>query len=84
MTRYLNLKNGESKESWLMYHGRRQHEVPKFDPNSDLLLVCLVDNGPFTAAAICDSPADLHAFSLPEDHRPKQWWLVSRKALADV
>ncbi len=83
MGKYIRPKNGESKESWLMYHGRRCHEAPQFDPGSDLIPVCLVDNDLFTAAAICDSSAEHRRFTSPDDYRPKQWWLVPRKSLVE-
>lgn len=36
-------------------------------------VVCVVDNGPFEAAAYCYSLDEFHAFSRPEDNRPKKW-----------
>jgi hypothetical protein len=38
-------------------------------------LVCVVDNGPFEAAAYCDTPEEFRVFNDPRDPRPK-WWLV--------
>lgn len=36
-------------------------------------VVCVVDNGPFEAAAYCYSLDEFQAFSRPEDSRPKKW-----------
>lgn len=39
-------------------------------------VICVVDNGPFEAAAYCHSPAEFREFSRPEDDRPKRWVYV--------
>ena len=36
-------------------------------------LVCVVDNGPFTAAAYVYSERELQAFNSPDDWRAKVW-----------
>lgn len=36
-------------------------------------IVCVVDNGPFEAAAYCYSVNEFNAFNRPEDRRPKKW-----------
>jgi hypothetical protein len=42
----------------------------------DVAVICVVDNGPFEAAAYCFSPEEFRAFSDPTDSRPKTWLLV--------
>ncbi len=44
---------------------------PTFDdiPES-LALICVVDNGPFEAAALCHSAEEFAAFSAPDDVEP--------------
>jgi hypothetical protein len=40
------------------------------------VLVCHVDNGGFTAAAIATSASDLEVFLDRKDYRPKTYYLV--------
>lgn len=42
------------------------------DPEA-IAVVCVVNNGPFEAAAYCHSAAEFKEFSRPEDRRPKVW-----------
>ena len=39
-------------------------------------VVCVVDNGPFEAAAYCYNLDEFRAFNLPDDPRPKTWLYV--------
>lgn len=39
-------------------------------------LVCVVDNGPFEAAAYCDSPNEFRRFTRIGDDRSKIWMTV--------
>jgi hypothetical protein len=41
-------------------------------------IICVVNNGPFEAAAFCYSAGEFRDFSLPEDGRPKVWLLMDR------
>ena len=41
-----------------------------------VLPVCLVDNGPFTAAGIVFSESEFYNITLSEDNRQKSWYLV--------
>lgn len=43
-----------------------------------LALICIVDNGPFEAAALCHSAEEFDAFSDPNDPRPRQWMLMDQ------
>lgn len=47
------------------------------DIPEDKALICIVDNGPFEAAAYCYSPEELNEFR-KEDGRPKKWLLMPR------
>lgn len=73
-----------SKEQFLEAHGIEitQDEAAAFDfGNGDKVLpVVLVDNGPFTAAAIAYSPGELAEFTKP-DRRPRKWFLVEKVLL---
>ena len=87
MGAYINPPN-HGKEQWLNTNG-----VKLSNPSTDLLKskitdekvpVCLVDNGPFSAAGIAFSEAEVDAFTSPTDFRPKQWYVVDRKVARKV
>lgn len=40
--------------------------------------VCVVDNGPFEAAALAYSEEEFECFANPEDRRRKRWFLMDR------
>ena len=42
-------------------------------------VICVVDNGPFEAAAYCYNLDEFRAFTLPIDDRPKKWIVVDNK-----
>lgn len=85
MGKYINPKNF-TKEEWLLANKvHMSHSAPKWsDIPADCHAVCLVNNGPFTAAGICDTPSELDAFTLPDDHRPKIWFTVKKEDLQEV
>ena len=39
-------------------------------------VVCVVDNGPFEAAAYCYNLPEFRAFNQPDDPRPKTWLYI--------
>ena len=39
-------------------------------------VICVVDNGPFEAAAYCPSLDEFRAFTNPTDPRPKTWLMI--------
>lgn len=83
---YINPKN-MSKEQFLLNHGEEVFEItPKaiWDkrPGGSLPVV-LVNNGPFTAAGVCDSLQELSAFLHPGDHRPKTLFYVKIQHLLE-
>lgn len=77
---YIN-PTDRTKEQWLAKHG--QLASPSDLIADDHCLVCLVDNGAFTAAGVCYDKYEQDAFSLP-DERPRWWYAVSRSALLEV
>jgi hypothetical protein len=53
-----------------------------FDPEylgGDKVAICVVDNGPFEAAAIAVTPEEFDRFNNPADERPKYWLKMDRK-----
>ena len=51
--------------------------------NGDELLVCLVDNGPFTAAAVAINKTEYDCFMRP-DGRSKTWYRAPKQDLIKV
>lgn len=39
-------------------------------------IICVVDNGPFEAAAYCYNLTEFRTFNDPMDDRPKRWVLI--------
>jgi hypothetical protein len=84
MGAYVNPEN-ESKESWL----QKNAVLPDFYPTWDTvpegqLAVCLVNNGPFTAAGIAFSEAEFKVFADPKDRRGKVWFFCDVEKLYAV
>jgi len=84
---YINKpKNGEFKSAsyndkiaGLIEDGAVITTGDKFEEN----LVCVVNNGPFSAAAYCYSEAEFQAFKHP-DGRPKTWLIYNEaKEMSD-
>jgi hypothetical protein len=71
-----------SKEEWLKVHGTRANGPTAI--TEDTVPVCLVDNGPFTAAAVAYDERELAAFSDPRDNRMKFWFQVRRDLVRQV
>jgi hypothetical protein len=83
---YVNPPN-ESKESFLKREGMAAPSSPKITwdsiPNGYLPVV-LVDNGPFTAAAIAYCERELDEFTRLDDYRPRQMFMVKIEKLIPV
>ena len=77
---YINPKDC-TKEEFLRKKGL---EIlgPEWPSDDDYALICLVDNGVFTAAGICCSQWERDAFAV-EDGRPKRWFMVKKSELAE-
>ena len=83
MSDYINPKDGTSKEEFLFEHGCITNPNPEILESETHMLVCLVYNGGFTAAAIVDSQYDLDCFLNPEDMREKLWFHVAKENLKE-
>lgn len=82
---YLN-PTDQTKEQFLAEHGRPISEIVfrNFTVPDDECYVCLVDNGPFTAAAVAYDRGEMEAFSDPSDPRPRLYVAVPIEAVAKI
>lgn len=79
MGEYIN-PHDRTKEEFLVSEGRLIGS-PQEALVGEELPVCLVNNGPFTAAGIAYDAGEIAAFTEPGDSRPKKWYAVSIKKL---
>lgn len=78
MGAYVNSQDGRTKEQWLDDNGSvvTQQDAREFtDFDGPELLVCVVVNSRFSAAAIAFDAGELQTF-LRADMRPKFWYRV--------
>ncbi len=47
-------------------------------------VICVVDNGPFEAAAYCFDESEIEAFAYPEDYRPKTWLTMDKEKAEEL
>ncbi len=84
MTIYLNPTTMTKKE-FLKKNGtlvpQDQVSSKNLDDHSEICIVCLVNNGPFTAAGILDGQRDFIDFIRPYDFRPKIFFTVPTSAI---
>jgi len=78
---YINLGLA-AKELFLVARGQRVSADDAFI-TTDSLPVCLINNGPFTSAAVAYNDSELAAFKRA-DGREKTWFMVSKDDLYDV
>ncbi len=86
MTKYINSK-GISKEHFLNEYGIEVglSDLAGYDfSDKSLYAVCLVDNGPFRAAAVIADQRNYEEFSSSMDLRPKKYFLVGVDELRNV
>ena len=68
------------------YNARECSQIEAFVHIEDLaeIGICVVDNGPFEAAALCYSDNEFMVFSNPHDLRPKKWYLMDRTKACEL
>jgi len=81
---YINPTNGQTKEQWLAEHSDGPSTTGKAGIIvNDYYPVCLVDNGAFTAAAVCYNNREIETFKR-DDGRRKAWFQVHKDDLYTV
>lgn len=80
---YIETPSHHHKADWIKKHFNLQEltEAPAVLPERPMLLVCVVENGPFDAAAVAFDEKDLWRFTRPTDDRPKRWLLIDSAVL---
>jgi len=85
MGMYINPTDGRTKEEFLEEEGIYLNTFilpDAFDTlDKDDILVCLVDNGMFTAAAVCYNKSEFDIFRLDNSGRPMKWYFIERKVI---
>lgn len=81
---YVNVEN-EQKELWLEREALEVNQPPIFeDIPTNQKLVVLVDNGPFTAAAVAYSEGEYRAFTRNDEIRPRRYFLADTDKIREV
>jgi len=86
---YVNPKNC-SKEDWLYAHGQERPKPYFYEwtfedlKKQEMMMVVLVDNLIFTAAAIGCDEYEFNYFLENDDERPKKWYTVKIKSIVDT
>lgn len=77
-------ENLRKAEQLVQLYGANPIEPPKkFDPPKDMMLICVVCNGLFDAAAICFDEAEFEEFS-SLDERARSWLLMDRDKVLEL
>jgi hypothetical protein len=81
---YLNVED-QSKEMWLQKNAMQINatEAKEHEDYKDLMLIVLVQNMMFSAAAIAYKQEEKVHFLDPQDRRPKRFYLIEREKLPE-
>lgn len=90
MGKYVTTAVTIGKAQWIKEKLTGTLELPVPPTPSELLVyardgmvpVCVVQNGLFDAAGVCDTADELEAFTVPADTRPRTWLVVPRALIA--
>lgn len=75
------------KAKWLLENveGAEEQLIARFPDDKNVVLVCVMENGSFDAAALCYSKRELNQL-LPhfDDMRPRRWITMPRTAALEL
>ena len=66
-----------TKEQWLLENATEVRIPTMEDVPEDSMIICLVDNGPFKAAAVAYNSREFTEFTRSDDNRPKKFYVAS-------
>lgn len=75
---YIETNGHKGKAKWLVDNAKAVVIREPVDGTADMIPVCVVDNGPFEAAAIAFDSEELACFNDPNDDRFRTWLNVPR------
>lgn len=77
---YIEVPNDRGKAQQLadLYGATTTQPTTFEDVPEGQALLCIVDNGPFEAVALCYDADEFADFNDPEDQRPRQWMLMNQ------
>lgn len=82
---YIEVTENKRKAKQLIFlYGATRISVPTYPPPPGEVIICVVDNGPYEAVAICYSEQEMQEFNDPDDDRRKEWLLMDRKEVIDL
>lgn len=92
MAKYVQAPVNTGKAQWIKDNVPGTHEIDWCVTLADVeglhaenaVTVCVVENGMFDAAAVCDNQYELDAFNAPTDYRPRTWLSVPRAGIAPL
>ncbi len=75
---------GKAQQIVELYGGQIVFRPPSFeDITPDEAIICVVDNGPFEAAAFAFNQDELHVFT-HMDGRPRTWVIMNRQKACEL
>jgi len=83
---YIEVPKSKDKAQQIveLYGGRIVFSPPSFeDITPDDAIICVVDNGPYEAAAFCYNQDELYAFT-HKDGRPRTWVIMNRQKACEL
>lgn len=81
---YIETPHSQRKAQQIVdLHNAKIELGPFFDPTGDRVGICVVENGPFDAAAVAFSKEEMEAFS-GNDGRAKTWLSLPKETVIKI
>lgn len=86
MSYYIEVPDGHKKALQLeaLYGAEILKEAPLWGDHPNKAIICVVDNGPFEAAAFCYSPQELTYFKQDSSGRPRTWLVMDYQKACEL